>query len=402
MKVNIKRVMNNLRTVGEIGKQGQNGITRIAFSKEYYEAVDVLKDLMAQSGLEVSVDTIGNVFGKRKGSDNSLPSIMMGSHLDTVMNGGLYDGNLGIISALEIINILNDNNITTKHPIEIAAFNGEEGTDGLGGTFGSRVVTGGQNLKETDINNKISKYNLTLDDLKNSIQNMEDIYAYLELHVEQGPFLDHKNIDIGVVNGIVGINRYKITIKGESNHGGTTPMYARKDPVLVAAKIIEKANELTKKYEHPFVVTVGNIIVEPGMFNVIANNVVIYLEVRDLVQKNIDDFVFILQKYCKDFSDFEVEWSLYIIKPPKLLTKQICDKIYDISIEEGYNTTRMASGAGHDAKEYINKVPAAMIFVPSKDGISHSPFEYTSEECISKGIVVLYKTLLEIDNYDFT
>lgn len=397
MNINMNRMMKNLRAVGEIGKCGEAGILRTAFSKEYFESVEVLKDLMIEAGLEVTVDSIGNVFGRRKGTDDNLPSIMIGSHLDTVINGGLYDGNLGIICGLEIANMLNDNNIETKHPIEIAAFNCEEGNE-LGGTFGSRVVTGRQNFEEDGLEEKIGRYNLTFDDLKKSIRNMDDIYAFLELHVEQGPFLDRRNIDIGVVNGIVGINRYKITIKGESNHAGSTPMDSRKDPVLVAAKLVQKANELAKAYEHPFVATVGNIIVDPGMFNVIADNVVVYLDVRDLNQDNVDEFIRDFQDYYKIFTDVDIDWTMNIQKPAMFMDEEMSKKIYDASIEEGYSTTYLASGAGHDAKEFIYEVPSAMIFVPSKDGISHSPVEYTSEESIAKGIAVLYKTLLEVDN----
>ncbi|GAB1476345.1 Zn-dependent hydrolase [Bacillota bacterium] len=399
MDINIKRVMTNLEKIGHIGKTSSGGITRTAFSKEYYEAVDALKHLMVQSGLEVSVDAIGNVYGKRKGRDNNLPSIVLGSHLDTVVNGGLYDGLLGIISGLEIINILNDEDVITEHPIEIAAFNSEEGNE-LGGTFGSRVAIGGQDLEEKGLDEKIAIYNITKDDLKASIRNMDDIYAFLELHVEQGPFLDFKGIDIGVVEGIVGIKRFKITINGESNHAGSTPMDMRKDPVLVAAELIKKANELAKQYKHPFVTTVGNVIADPGMFNVIAGNAVVYLDVRDLNENNIDDFTRDLKEYCDTFEDFDISWEMNIFKPAKYLAEKIYKKIHDISVNEGYSTTYIASGAGHDAKEFIRKIPSAMIFVPSKGGISHSPFEYTSEESIAKGIAVLYKTLVQIDNND--
>lgn len=400
MNVDIKRLMKNLRAVGEIGRS-ETGITRTPFSKAYYEATEVLKDLMIQAGLEVHMDPIGNVYGKRKGKDNKLPSIMIGSHLDSNVNGGLYDGLLGIISGLEIVNMLNDENIKTDHPIEVAAFNFEEGTDELGGTFGSRVVTGRQNFEEEGLVEKISRYDVTVEDCKNSIRNMDDIHSYLELHIEQGPFLDHGNIDIGVVDGIVGIKRYYITIQGESNHGGTTPMDGRKDPVVVAAKVVNKINELAKAYEHPFVTTVGNIVVEPGIFNVIADTATIYVETRDLNEDNIDEFYHNLKNYCETFTENDINWTLNIIKPAKFMTKEITKIINDVSAKKGYSKIHITSGAGHDAKEFIYKVPSAMVFVPNKDGISHSPLEYASEEGIAKGVSVLYDTLFEVDKLEF-
>ena len=207
--VNLERLKKNIIGVGEIGKNEEGGITRLAFSKEYYEAVDILVKLFKEQDLEVTVDEIGNVIGKRKGS-RKLPSIMIGSHMDTVKNGGILDGNLGVMAALECICIMNDKKIYTNHPIEIVGFNAEEGSE-MGGTFGSRVMLGKQDLDDTRLPNKLNNYNLTIESLKNSIKDISQIKAFLELHIEQGGFLDRNNLQIGVVNGITGITMYLLT-----------------------------------------------------------------------------------------------------------------------------------------------------------------------------------------------
>ena len=250
MNINLERVKKNLLSLGEIGKNSEGGITRLGFSHEYYEAARILEALMKEQGLEVEVDKIGNVIGRREGNQD-LPAIVIGSHLDTVKNGGLYDGCLGIIAGLECICILNDSKITTNHPIEVIAFNAEEGSE-MGGTFGSRVMVGNQNLSEVNLSEKLDNYDLRIDDLKESIRDPKEIKAFLELHIEQGGFLDSNNLPIGVVNGITGITRYAINIKGEANHAGTTLMDMRKDAMTMAAKLITKINEISIGIGNPF------------------------------------------------------------------------------------------------------------------------------------------------------
>lgn len=301
MKVNIQRLMKNLSMTGKIGINSNGGITRSCFSKEYFEALNVLEELFIKSGLKVSKDKVGNMIGYRDGKNPNAKSIMIGSHLDTVINGGLYDGNLGVVSSLEIVNMLNDLNIVTEHPIEVVAFNAEEGSE-LGVTFGSRVMIGRQSLEIENIEEKLNGYNLKISDLVESKKDMSKVGAFVELHIEQGGYLINNGYDIGVVNGIVGIKRYRIEIVGESNHGGTTPMFFRKDPVIIVGKFIEKINQLSReKYSHPFVSTIGNIKVEPGMYNVIPEKVILFLECRDIEEKNLVSFIEDIKEYAKFF-----------------------------------------------------------------------------------------------------
>lgn len=396
MKINKTRFMNSLRSIGEIGKINGGGITRLAFSNEYSIALDNLEKLMIDAGLEVKRDKVGNLYGKRPGMDKNLGSIMSGSHLDTVKNGGLYDGNLGIVAALEAINTLNDNNIQTKHSIEVVAFNAEEGSE-MGGTFGSRVMTGRQSLEEKGIEEKLAIYNLTIDDVKDSIRNSDEIAAFLELHIEQGGYLENNNLNIGIVDGIVGITRYLVKIKGEANHAGTTPMNLRKDALVAASKMIIKIDEIAQSYGNPFVATVGAIEAFPGSVNVIPGEVHFWIEMRDLEQDKIIQAVERLKKYANTLNGFEVEFELNVDKPSKKTNEEINKVTEKVCLSKNIKYTVMSSGAGHDAKELVYKVPTSMIFVPSKGGISHSPKEFTDENDLEIGVEVLASTILELD-----
>ena len=396
MKVNSKRFMNNLKSIGEIGKEGDTGITRLAFSEEYYLALDQLEKLMLESGLKVKRDKIGNLFGKRPGKTPQAPSILVGSHLDTVKNGGLYDGNLGVIAALEVIDMLNDNNIETNYPVEIVAFNAEEGSE-MGGTFGSRVMIGRQNLEEENLAEKLALYNLTIDDLKDSFRNPDEFAVFLELHIEQGGYLEKNNLNIGIVDGIVGITRYLITVKGQSNHAGTTTMDLRKDALVAASKMIVYINELAKSYPEPFVATVGKIEAFPGAQTIIPGEVEFWIELRDLNQDNIEEAMERVKEYGDSLDGFKIEYDFSISKPSMMTNVEINKILEKICSNKDMKYTVMSSGAGHDAKEIVYKVPTSMIFVPSKDGISHSPYEFTEEEDLIKGVEVLANAVVEIE-----
>lgn len=399
-KVNLDRLERSLHQTGEIGRTPNGGITRTGFSPEYRQAANELKRMMEEAGLTVTTDRVGNLFGRREGKNPKAPAIMTGSHLDTVIEGGLYDGNLGIISALEAIRMMNENRIETNHPIELAAFNAEEGSE-MGGTFGSRVMTGRQDPNEKQLEEKLDHYNLTLQDVQESVRDMKAVGAFVELHIEQGGFLEQEQLDIGIVDGIVGITRYEIHIKGESNHAGTTPMKLRKDPVLAASVLISKIWETSLSYGPPFVATVGKIEVNPGMYNVIPSDVTLFLELRDLDQSRVVQFA----EEIKDLgaaeptlAPYEIEWELQVNKPSKMLSRLVMDAVSDAcDAEPDVTAAVMASGAGHDAKELIYCVPTGMIFVPSIGGISHSPKEYTTRGQMEKGVQILYQTLLLLD-----
>lgn len=396
MNIDIERLKKNIIKIGSIGRDDTGGISRLAFSEEYNKAAEELKRLFEDNGLKTKIDPIGNVIGSREG-DKDLPSIMIGSHLDTVKNGGLYDGALGIFAGLECISTLNDKDIKTNHPIKLVAFNAEEGSE-MGGTFGSRVFIGTQYLKEEKLENKLTNYGLSMNDLKESTINSEDVKLFLELHIEQGGYLEQNNIKIGVVNGIAGITRYSINIKGEANHAGTTPMDLRKDALTMAADLLLKIDHISKSIGSPFVSTVGQLSIKPGAVNVIPGEVEFVLEMRDMDRKNIDYLMDEIIKYTNTMDEFQFKFDLLIDKPNVNTDPHITNVIAEICRNKRIEFDIMASGAGHDAKEMAAKVPIGMIFVPSIGGISHSPLEFTSWEDIENGTEVLLETILNLDD----
>lgn len=422
MLMNDSRLLSHLKQTGEIGRKEGGGITRPCFSAEYKKAVKELKKLMEEAGLSVTEDRVGNVFGRREGRCAGAPSLMSGSHLDTVINGGLYDGNLGIHAALEAVHRLNDNHVMTEHPIEVAAFNAEEGSE-MGFTFGSRVMCKSLDLEEEGLSEKLSHYQLCLEDLKASERDMSRVAAFVELHIEQGGFLESGNYDIGVVDGIVGISRYLVHIEGESNHAGTTPMRMRKDPMTAAAILIGEINRKALQYGPPLVATVGNIKVQPGMYNVIPSDVTLYLELRDMDQRRMDQFIEELKqapgqlelpeqlqmagqlqtpgyssKALELLRDVEITYERQINMPSTRMSSQVMEAIGDAcAAKQNLSYTVMSSGAGHDTMVIIREVPSGMIFVPSVGGISHSPREFTTLEQMEKGVNILYETLLRLD-----
>ena len=392
--INIKRLMENLESIGNIGREDDKGISRLAFSNEYYKAIERLESLAKSKGFKTNADSIGNLTIEYN-PDNIDEFILLGSHLDTVKNGGLYDGALGVFVALEILETIVENDISLKHGIKIMAFNAEEGSE-MGGTFGSRTICNRNNLSDDSLADKLKNYDLTINDLKNSVVDLSHVKAFLELHIEQGGVLDTNGLDIGVVNGIVGITRYDLKIYGEANHAGTTPMALRDDPIKKLSYVLDKMYEISDRFPHPFVMTIGNIVVTPGMYNIIPNCAELKIEVRDLKQDNIDKFFNSLNEYLKK-SNLHYSLIKNIEKPSVQLDKNIVNTFVQVLEETKLKFLIMSSGAGHDAKELSHIVPTGMLFVPSIGGVSHSPEEYTSEEQIEIGTKVLLQALLKLD-----
>lgn len=401
--MNFERFYNNLEQFAGVGKSKDGGINRLAFSKEYFEAINKLEEYANSKDIKTKRDKIGNLFFVYN-PNNSEKFVMLGSHMDTVKSGGLYDGALGAIAALEVLESIKENQINISYGIIAVAFNAEEGSE-MGGTFGSRTITNRNNLEDENLKNRLKKYNITIQDLKDSIIDFKKILCFLELHIEQGGVLEHENTEIGIVDGIVGITRYNIVVNGKANHAGTTPMKLRDDPIKKLPKILKKLYDLADVYDEPFVMTIGDIEVRPGMYNVIPNEAEVFIEVRDLNQENIDDFFKKVENFLiTEIKDFSLIKS--IEKPAVFLDKNLMELAESKSKKLGYSYKVMSSGAGHDAKEISHIVPTGLIFVPSKDGISHSPKEFTEKEDLKKGLNILYNMVLELSggfkNEDFT
>jgi len=403
-KVNQDRIENRILTLGNYGKNPEGGVSRVAFSEADIKGREYMMQLMKDAELEVSIDAAGNIIGRRKGKNSNAKPIMFGSHIDSVPFGGNYDGDVGSIGALEVMEVLKENNILTEHPLEMIIFSDEEG-----GLVGSRALIGelsdqalqvishsGKTIEQgiKDIGGDPSK----LDEV---IRKSGDITAFLELHIEQGAILDDQDIDIGVVEGIVGIDWWDVTIEGFANHAGTTPMNKRQDAMLAAAHLIVAINETVTEIPGQQVGTVGRIKAEPGAPNVIPSKVIMSLEIRDLSgEKIMEVFRSIKEKAAEiaDNSKTKITFShIDVSAIPAPTDPEIREFIIASCKELQISYKSMPSGAGHDAQDMAKIAPTGMIFVPSVNGISHSPIEYTSPEDMANGAQILLQTILKID-----
>jgi beta-ureidopropionase / N-carbamoyl-L-amino-acid hydrolase len=403
LKVNGQRIESRIMELAKFGRDENGHGYRVAFTKGDIDGRAWFMELMKKTGLEVSIDAAGNITGKRKGKDQSLKPIAFGSHIDMVPDGGNYDGTLGSISALEIIETLNENKIVTDHPLEVIIFANEEG-----GTVGSKALAG---LLNDEGLRKISHSGLTMadgiravggnpDNIQSCLRKKGDLHAFVELHIEQGGILENENIQIGVVEGIVGMMDWDVTIEGFANHAGATPMNIRKDALLAASKLVIAVNEVINRVPGKHVGTVGKISSYPGASNVIPGKVVMSLEIRDLSMEKVEMLFAEVQKRADAIaSDSKTKISFhpqFVIKPA-LSNNVLQDKINSSAKGLGLTIKPMQSGAIHDSQNMSLITSMAMIFVPSVGGISHSPNEFTKSLDMTNGANVLLQTILSID-----
>ena len=389
MTINIERLKKNLMGLAEIGRNEESGITRLAFTPEYTAGNDYVKNLMAEAGMTVYQDPVGNLFGKYPGRE-SEQSILIGSHIDTVPSGGKFDGCLGVLGGLECAQTLMENGYANKHSIEVAAFIAEEYTE-IGSCFGSRCFTG-----DIQIGGKemlyLKKIGLTEKDVISSKRSAQSIKNYIELHIEQGGILDSEEKTIGIVTGIAGISRYKAEITGESNHGGSTPMNLRDDALVKASGFVQYFDNCVREIGGPLVGTIGIFEVKPGGVNVIPGKVDFHIELRDIDVARVKQAVKVIEAYDSDlsFTQYQYEKEVLLDSTIQEVVTEACKKL-------GYSYRSMHSGAGHDASILSAAVPTGMIFVPSVNGISHSPLEHTEWNDIEKGVSLLLETVTRLD-----
>jgi beta-ureidopropionase / N-carbamoyl-L-amino-acid hydrolase len=402
--VNGKRIEDRITELARFGRDANGHGYRVAYTQGDIEGRAWFADLMRKAKLEAVIDEAGNITGKRKGKDSSLKPICFGSHIDMVPDGGNYDGTLGSISALEAIEILNENNVVTNHPLEVIVFANEEG-----GTIGSKAMAG--ELKEEGLK-QVSQSGLSIYDgiktiggnpanVKNCMRKKGDIHAWIELHIEQGGVLEAEAIEIGVVEGIVGIVHWDVTVEGFSNHAGTTPMDKRQDALLAASRLVIAVNEVVTSQPGRQVGTIGKLAVQPGAYNVIPGKVILGLEIRDLSAEKIESLFVEIEKRATLIAA-ESKTTITFSRRSNSVTPAITDKNLQAIIDStakslGFKTKHMPSGAGHDSQELSVIAPVAMIFVPSVGGISHSPKEFTKSVDMTNGANVLLQTILAID-----
>jgi N-carbamoyl-L-amino-acid hydrolase len=402
-RVNGARLNSHLTELARFGANPQGGVSRVAYTDPDLQGREYAMTLMKQAGLDVHIDAAGNIVGTRTGSDPALKPILLGSHIDSVPMGGNYDGDVGSMGAIEVVETLREKGITLRHPIEVILFQNEEG-----GTVGSKAIGEGLTAAQLD---RVSQSGKTIregirflggdpDHIAAARRQPGTIAGYFELHIEQGGRLEREKIDIGVVSGIVGIVDCEVTIEGFGNHAGTTPMDQRQDALLSAARFIEKLNEVVTATPGAQVGTVGWVKAEPGAYNVIPGKVTLGMELRDLDEAKF----MVLFSRVKDEAEStgkrnqtRFHFADPVVVHPALTDPEMRKTIEAAARSLNLSTKSLPSGAGHDAQEIARIGPVGMIFIPSIGGISHSPKEFSRPADIENGANVLLQALLAFD-----
>ncbi|MES9739339.1 Zn-dependent hydrolase [Peribacillus frigoritolerans] len=404
-----ERIEKQINDLSEFTSTPGEGTTRLTYSKEDLLTRNYIKNKMMEYGLTVKEDGFGNIFGKLDGTLKDAPSVLLGSHFDSVPNGGAYDGPAGVIVALEVAGLFAENQLTPKYPLEIIALIEEEGARFGGGLMGSRGIMG--TLSEESFKNLKDKNGITTIEAMSKIgldfslpkrRNPNSIKAFLELHIEQGPILEEKNIPIGVVEAIVGLTQFEVTIEGRAGHAGTTPMDRRTDALVAAAQIISQLPSFAIEEGEGTVITTGRLDVLPNGANVIPNKVVFSVDIRSSKEEHINNVIRRMKELIESYQvqgiHTTAEQLLYM--PPKILSNEIKDLLKDKSSDLEIPYCSIDSGAGHDAMVFSDVTDVGMLFVPSKAGLSHCPEEWSDARHLANGVQIFYevaKCLTEVE-----
>jgi N-carbamoyl-L-amino-acid hydrolase len=408
LRIDAHRLAQRLDALAEIGAiegdAGEWGSARLALTEEDRLGRDLVVAWMGDLGLTVSVDAIGNVVGVRAGR-RDLPPVMTGSHIDTVRTGGRFDGNLGVLAGLEVIETLSTAGIVTEHPVAVAFFTGEEGARFAPDMVGSLVYVGGMALEEAlDVR---ATDGARLGDELDRIGYAGSLpcpaasfpHAYVELHIEQGPILEADGITIGAVTGVQGISWQELTISGQANHAGTTPMDMRHDAAYAAAAITVLVRRLARDMGGHQVGTVGKIDVFPNLVNVVGGRATLTVDLRNTDEGLLQEAERRLADHCRELAEAEgVTISAHRLArfAPVEFDPSVVDLVERTAAGLGHSVKRLPSGAGHDAQMLARVCPTAMIFTPSVRGISHNPAEFTALDDLEAGANVLLHVMIEL------
>jgi len=406
--------MRDLNAIGRIGIGDRGGVTRLVFSIKELRSRQVLIHLMRQAGLSIHIDAIGNIFGRFEGNDPRAPAVLAGSHLDTVIHGGKYDGPVGVIGALEAIRTIREHKISVHSSLEVVCFVGEESSRFGFSTLGSSLAAGEVHPRDlanavdpqgTKLETVLGSLGISRHNLKSLKRDPKSLKAYLELHIEQGPILEAKGKRIGLVTSIAAPSRFKVIFKGRADHSGTTPMEMRKDALVAAALFIEYVERICRQYsameKGRVVGTVGALKIEPGVINAVPGKTELSVDIRSTSAQSKDRVARLVKAQARaiarqrrisvDILTLREEDPVPLDKRLLRVTRDLCDaKAIDYEI--------MPSGAGHDAMQMAKITPAGMIFVPSKRGISHNPLEWTDPADIALGAQLLMETMIRVAN----
>ncbi|NGO66701.1 Zn-dependent hydrolase [Rhizobium daejeonense] len=401
LRINPTRLISRVERLGKIGALEGGGVCRLALTPSEKLGRDHLVAEMKALGLDVAIDPIGNIFGARKGRREG-PAVMLGSHIDTVATGGLYDGALGVLAGLEVIATLNEGNIETDLPVVVAAFTNEEGARFAPDMLGSLVFVGGLSLAEAldivSIDGKRLGEELEAIGYAGTDQGPEEVAAYFELHIEQGPVLEDEKVEIGAVLGVQGISWTELTIRGRSAHAGTTPIRLRRDAGLAAARIAAGVGAFVRSMGGDQVGTVGASTLTPNLVNVVAETAVMTVDLRNpdegLLQVAEAKLTALIEQIAGE-EEVTIERRSLARFEPVDFAPALIETIDGTARVLGFSTRRLFSGAGHDAQMLARIAPAAMIFVPSVKGISHNITEYTEPADLANGANVLLQVTLK-------
>lgn len=404
--INADRLWDRLMQLSSIGTQEVGGITRLSFSPEERAAKDLVTGFMKEAGLSVREDEVGNLIGRKEGTNPNAPVVLIGSHLDSVPSGGNFDGPLGVLSGVEALQTMNEHGVETEHPIEVIAFTDEEGTRFGYGMIGSRGIAG--LLKEDELVSRDeagisiaeAMANVGLDpaQISKAAREPGSVKAYVELHIEQGKVLESRDLSVGIVSGVAGPLWLKFILEGEAGHAGATPMNMRKDPLAAAAEVMLVIERQAARQEIS-VGTVGKLQVFPGGVNIIPGRVEFTLDLRDVdiqVRDQVEQAIMAEAEAICAKRGVKLQVELLQRINPAVCSEEIRSAIQAACAAEGLETITLPSGAGHDCMQLTELCPVGMIFARSKDGISHNPAEYTSKEDCGNGAQVLYRTVLSL------
>lgn len=405
MIANHQRIEQHINLLSQYTATPKAGVTRLTYSKEDLEARNYIKNVMRNYNLTVSEDGLGNIFGKLEGLDPTAPSVIVGSHFDSVPNGGAFDGAAGVVVGLEVAALFQEHQIQPVNSLEVIAMVEEEGSRFGGGLMGSRGMMG--LLSDDDFSSiedkngvsvKEAMATIGLDFTKEKYRDPKTIKAFLELHIEQGPILEEKNIAIGVVDAIVGLTQIEVTIHGKAGHAGTTPMDKRADALVTAAEIISAFPKLAEDVGNGTVITTGQLDVFPNGSNVIPSKVIFSVDIRsgeeEKVQQAISKVIALIESQNTLNVQCVAEQLLHTT--PKVMDKQVRSLLEEACGKLDISYCQISSGAGHDAMIFSDHTACGMIFIPSRDGLSHCPEEWSDTSDLAKGATILYETALRL------
>ena len=412
--INKRRLLRDLNAVSRIGIGDHGSVTRLVFSIKELRGRQFLIHLMRQADLQINIDRIGNIFGRLNGGNAKAPAVLVGSHLDTVIHGGKFDGTMGVIGALEAVRTLKEQRVPLASPVEVVCFVGEESSRFGYSTLGSSLVAGEVHGK--DLSNATDAQGTKLEDILASLgihrrnlrsmrRDPSTLKAYMELHIEQGPILEAKEKRIGVVTSIAAPTRFKVIFTGQADHSGTTPMEMRKDALVAASEVIVAVEKICRRYSRMekgrVVGTVGAMKIEPGVINAIPGQAELSVDIRSITAAAKNRAVRLVHAKIREVARrrrLRVDILPIREEEPVPLDKRLVHLLKECCDARGIAYEVMPSGAGHDAMQMAKITPSGMLFIPSRRGISHSPLEWSEPEDICLGTQLLLDSIIRVAN----